>query len=129
MADVLRRRNWRVVELAPITAEERRALAQSYLKSYGKEMTGQRLGEFGCMLGLGKRERERERERDREKERERERERQRGASLHYFSPSFCAPDQIVSAKQTENPLFLKLLIDELRVVGRFDRLEQQINVH
>jgi len=33
---------------------------------------------------------------------------------------------VLGAPQCSNPLFLRLLLDELRVVGQFEGLEQQI---
>ena len=38
-------------------------------------------------------------------------------------------DQIVAARQTSNPLFLKALLDELRILGVFEKLDERISFY
>jgi nephrocystin-3 len=35
-------------------------------------------------------------------------------------------DKVVSAKQSQNPLFLKTLLEELRIFGEFEQLDKKI---
>ena len=44
--EILRRRGWRVEKIEAFQEAERRDLAQSYLRVFGKELTTARLGNF-----------------------------------------------------------------------------------
>ena len=50
-------------------------------------------------------------------------------SLNMPSASVCPGERIAAAPQSANPLYLRVLLDELRRFGEYERLEERISYY
>lgn len=79
--DEARRRGWRVLELPPLSPDDRRELVTTYLAGYGKALTA------------------------------------------------AQTERIVHAQQTQSPLYLRTLLEELRLFGSYEQVDARIDAY